>query len=159
MCFTGIVHTRKKAIQDVEQIWRSASFHHLLSNGSSAVNGCRQTKNITISTVHLEKWKGCVLYKEIIKTFVLLEVVASGWNTSPLFIILLSPVEKSGLVWIRREICTDQAPHTVQVNTVRNSNKQVDLGHGLFHQRKCYSYFGIKCLTDGFVFAFHFSRH
>ncbi len=40
------------AIQDVdefvsslEQIWRNLAFHHLLTNGSSAVNGCRQNES------------------------------------------------------------------------------------------------------------------
>ncbi len=41
--------THPQAIQDVakfdsswEQIWRNVALHHLLTNGSSAVNGCRQ---------------------------------------------------------------------------------------------------------------------
>ncbi len=41
-----------KAIQDVdefvsssEQIWRNLALHHLLTNGSSAVNGCRQNES------------------------------------------------------------------------------------------------------------------
>ncbi len=29
----------------LEQIWGNVAFHHLLSNGSSAVNGCRQNKS------------------------------------------------------------------------------------------------------------------
>ncbi len=57
-----------QAIQDVdefvsssEQIWRNLALHHLLTNGSSAVNGCHQNerqtadKNITVihkTTVH-----------------------------------------------------------------------------------------------------------
>ncbi len=56
----GIVHPKmkiiwqlaEKAIQDAdefvyssEQIWRNVAIHHLLSNGSSAVNGCRQNKS------------------------------------------------------------------------------------------------------------------
>ncbi len=56
----GIVHPKMKicwnftypqAVQDVdefvsstEQIWRSVASHHLLTNGSSAVNGCRQNE-------------------------------------------------------------------------------------------------------------------
>ncbi len=67
--FKGIVHPKKsdlhtlpRAIQDVEefvsswdQIWRNIALHYLLTNGSSAVNGCRQNeskqliKNITIT--------------------------------------------------------------------------------------------------------------
>ncbi len=43
-------------IQDIdgcssEQIWLNSALHHLLTNGSSAVNGCHQNendKNITI---------------------------------------------------------------------------------------------------------------
>ncbi len=43
-----------QAIQDVdefefvsllEQIWRNVSLHHLLTKGSSAVNGCRQNES------------------------------------------------------------------------------------------------------------------
>ncbi len=55
----GIVHLKMKhlwtfchprAIQDEfvsssEQIWRNLAFHHLLTNGSSAVNGCRQNES------------------------------------------------------------------------------------------------------------------
>ncbi len=59
--FKEIVHSKIKicwkcthpqAIQDVdefvsssEQIWRNLALHHLLSNGSSAVNGCRQNES------------------------------------------------------------------------------------------------------------------
>ncbi len=42
-----------EAIQDVaeffassERIWRNLALHHLLTNGSFAVNGCRQTKQL-----------------------------------------------------------------------------------------------------------------
>ncbi len=57
----GIVHPkirtcwkcpRSQAVQDVdefvslsEQIWRNVALHHLLTNGSSAVNGCRQNES------------------------------------------------------------------------------------------------------------------
>ncbi len=40
-----------KAIQDVdefvlsEQIWRNVALHHLLTSGSSAVNGCRRNES------------------------------------------------------------------------------------------------------------------
>ncbi len=41
-----------KNVQDVqdfvsstEQIWRNLAFHHFLTNGSSAVNGCRQNES------------------------------------------------------------------------------------------------------------------
>ncbi len=37
-----------QTIQDVsssEQIWRNVALHHCLSNGSSAVNGCRQNQS------------------------------------------------------------------------------------------------------------------
>ncbi len=44
--------THPQAIQDVdefvlspEQIWRNVALHHLLTNGSSAVNGCRQNES------------------------------------------------------------------------------------------------------------------
>ncbi len=44
--------THPQCFQDVdefvsssEQIWRNVSLHHLLTNGSSAVNGCRQNES------------------------------------------------------------------------------------------------------------------
>ncbi len=44
--------THSQAFQDVdefasssEQIWRNVALHHLLSNRSSAVNGCRQNES------------------------------------------------------------------------------------------------------------------
>ncbi len=44
--------THPQAIQDVdefvsssEQIWRNLTLHHLLTSGSSAVNGCRQNES------------------------------------------------------------------------------------------------------------------
>ncbi len=55
--------TPPQAIKDVdefisssEQIWRNLELHHLLTNGSSAVNGCRQN----------EQWKNITLIKKII---------------------------------------------------------------------------------------------
>ncbi len=60
-CCSGIVHPKMKicwnfthppVIQDIdefvsssEQIWRNVAFYHLLTNGSSAVNGCRQNES------------------------------------------------------------------------------------------------------------------
>ncbi len=45
-------YTHFQAIQDEnefislsEQIWRNLALHHLLTNGSSAVNGCRQNES------------------------------------------------------------------------------------------------------------------
>ncbi len=32
-----------------KQIWRNLAFHHLLINGSSAVNGCRQNEKVVSS--------------------------------------------------------------------------------------------------------------
>ncbi len=44
--------THFQGIQDVdefaslaEQIWRNSALHHLLTNGSSAVDGCRQNES------------------------------------------------------------------------------------------------------------------
>ncbi len=44
--------THSQAIQDVdefisssEQIWKNLALYHLLTNGSSAVNGCRQNES------------------------------------------------------------------------------------------------------------------
>ncbi len=49
VCWT---FTHPQAIQNVEdfvssseQIWRNVALHHLLTNGSSAVNGCRQNES------------------------------------------------------------------------------------------------------------------
>ncbi len=42
-------------VSSSEQIWRNLALHHLLSSGSSTVNGCRQNeskRNITI----IHKW-------------------------------------------------------------------------------------------------------
>ncbi len=46
-------YTHSQAIQHVdefiyllEQIWRNVALHHLLTNGSSAVNGCRQNESL-----------------------------------------------------------------------------------------------------------------
>ncbi len=43
--------THTQAIQDVDEfvslselIWRNVALHHLLTNGSSAVNGCHQKR-------------------------------------------------------------------------------------------------------------------
>ncbi len=57
------VTERKPPIKDVDefgQIWRNVASHRLLSNGSSAVNGCRQKLKI-------------VKYIFIIKTFLTME--------------------------------------------------------------------------------------
>ncbi len=47
-----LTFTQPQTIQDVdefvsslEQIWRNLAFHHLLTNGSSTVNGCRQNES------------------------------------------------------------------------------------------------------------------
>ncbi len=52
-----------RVIQDVdgflsqkEQIWRTLALHHLLTNGSSAVNGCRQNESkqlIKTQVIHM----------------------------------------------------------------------------------------------------------
>ncbi len=36
-----------EAFSSSQQIWRNLALHHLLSNGSSAVNGCRQNEIMT----------------------------------------------------------------------------------------------------------------
>ncbi len=42
----GIVHPNYFGFaSSLEQIWRNVAFHHLLTNGSSAVNGCRQNES------------------------------------------------------------------------------------------------------------------
>ncbi len=69
ICWT---FTQPKAIQDVnefvsssELIWRNVASHHLLTDGSSAVNGCRQNvqtadKNITI--IHKQSAKNVFFF-------------------------------------------------------------------------------------------------
>ncbi len=34
-----------KFVYSPKQIWRNLALHHLLNNGSSAVNGCRQNES------------------------------------------------------------------------------------------------------------------
>ncbi len=50
--------TRAQVIQDVgemvspsEQIWKNVVLHHLLTKGSSVVNGCRQSESPNISNI------------------------------------------------------------------------------------------------------------
>ncbi len=45
-------YSHRQAMQDVdefvsllEQIWRNVALYHLLTNGSPAVNGCRQNES------------------------------------------------------------------------------------------------------------------
>ncbi len=37
-------------VSSSEQIWSNSALHHLLTNGSSAVNGCRQNESPNIHT-------------------------------------------------------------------------------------------------------------
>ncbi len=60
----GTIHPKMKicrktsypqAVQDVDEFvssWRNVALHHLLSNGSSIVNGCRQNESQNITIVH-----------------------------------------------------------------------------------------------------------
>ncbi len=38
-------HPKDEFESSEEQIWRYVALHHLLTNGSSAVNGCRQNES------------------------------------------------------------------------------------------------------------------
>ncbi len=122
-CFTQIF-AHPQTIQEVdefvsssEQMWRNLALHHLLTNDSSVVNGCRQKewvqtsyKNITIihtNPVHELmpcEAKSCIFIRnKSIKTLNYCFLLKYKG-----FCLLLSPVTK--LKWI----CTDQAPFTVQ---------------------------------------------
>ncbi len=53
-CNVFVLFTHPQAIEDVdefvtssEQIWKNLALHHLLTNGSSAVNGCHQNASPT----------------------------------------------------------------------------------------------------------------
>ncbi len=39
----------------LHQVWRNLAFHHLLSNGSSEVNGCRQSPYAVITLPQVEE--------------------------------------------------------------------------------------------------------
>ncbi len=112
----GIVHPKWRwtpsfAILDKfvssEQIWRHLAFHHLLTNGSSAVNGCRQNAQTADKKHHNNPHDSSPLIN-ILQSKKLdfpsrLKIVASGY---PYY------EWKSCLIWIKREICTDQAHFT-----------------------------------------------
>ncbi len=44
--------SKNEFISSWEQNCRIVAFHHLLSNGSSAVNGCRQNESPNITIIH-----------------------------------------------------------------------------------------------------------
>ncbi len=44
--------SKNEFVSSWEQICRIVAFHHLLSNGSSAVNGCRQNESPNITIIH-----------------------------------------------------------------------------------------------------------
>ncbi len=77
-----------------------------------------------IMSYEVKSW-AFVINKFINMTFITSNV-ASSQNTSPPFIILLSPVEKN-LIWIRKEICTvykqKQQKCLKQLSTVHNCLK------------------------------------
>ncbi len=43
--FFEVVNKAEMRVSSSEKIWRNVALHHLLSNGSSAVNGCRQNES------------------------------------------------------------------------------------------------------------------
>ncbi len=52
VCLLHYVSGGVKAIQDVDEVvyslqqfWRNLALNHLLTNGSSAINGCRQNES------------------------------------------------------------------------------------------------------------------
>ncbi len=114
--------------------FEKCSIHILFINGSSAGMGAVrmrvQTADKKITVIHysnphhsssinwcLVKQKAAFCYKQIHHY----DVLSSNSNMSPLSIILLSPV-KSCLVWIGREVCTDQAPFTSE-NSIKSSKQ------------------------------------
>ncbi len=53
------VYLLDEFVSSLDQIWRNVTFRHLLTNGSSAVNGCRQNESpkvIHTTPVHRLVW-------------------------------------------------------------------------------------------------------
>ncbi len=50
--YTQVIQDVDEFVSSSEQIWINLAFHHLLTNGSSAVNGCRQNESKNITIIH-----------------------------------------------------------------------------------------------------------
>ncbi len=48
-----VIHDADEFVSLSEQIWRNLALHLLLSNGSSAVNGCRQNESPNLSILSI----------------------------------------------------------------------------------------------------------
>ncbi len=140
-----------------EQIWRNFAFLHLVTNGCTTLQwmgavkwefklimrdknitiSCTITKNISPSINIVWSKKLHVCNKQIHQDYFNFLTIDAGKNMSPLYIILLFFQWKSYLVWIWRELCTDQAPFTSE-----KSPKQFQINmrgqQGTFHWRKRY---------------------
>ncbi len=106
------------------------ALHQCLSNGCSAVNGCRQNESLinNITIIHTTPVSSDNIWRRqelrVCKKHIHQDVFNFNhcfWlKYESIFITELPPVKKWSEVWIRREICTDQAAFTNQ-----NSSKQI----------------------------------
>ncbi len=101
-----------------EQIWRNLALHNLLNNWSPAVNSAVwMCIDITIIQVidmtPVHQFTSCDMKSCI---FVIIKIHQDIWTSDHCFQSSIRNIAfysgKSNLVWIRREICTDQAPFT-----------------------------------------------
>ncbi len=103
-----------------KQIWRNVALYHLLNNGCSVVNGCRQNESKQLIKHHnnTHEEKACVFHKSIIKVLKGLAKIQLYFSN----IYFFNEERNICLVWIRGEICTD---HLLQDKTVvKNSSKK-----------------------------------
>ncbi len=100
----------------LHQIWRNVALHHLLSNGCSAVNGCHQNESLIKTSQYnphhssppVNIWrrqKLCLWETNPSLRCFNFKVPAKIWVLYPQYCF---HQRKRPLVWIRREICTDQ---------------------------------------------------
>ncbi len=80
-------------VSSSEQIWRNVALHHLLTNGSSALNGCRQNESKQLiktsqkSTSNPHDSSPLTLCESKSCVFIIIKFIIK----SPLSILLLSP--------------------------------------------------------------------
>ncbi len=93
--------------------------------------------------------KSCVFERNkfIIKAFFNFKTVTFGQNTIPLSIIWFFPVKKKSLIWIRREICTDQA-----LFTNKNVLKNMLVNFDVRGQQ------GMDVFTGGSIIMYYFAQ-
>ncbi len=134
------------------------------------MNGCRQNEspNSWLKQNNNHKTAGhqltfceiksCVfvINKSVIKTFLALNCFQLKYCMSPLSIIFIFQW-KSSIVWIRREICTDEAPFALKLVQKRSSQicgwslMWEDKKWWLFHCRNCYYDYGLIMYPEATV--------